>query len=260
MAHNGGTPYNLFINGALSPGHHHSSGRVIHHGLGPDTDKIDVLPHSDLNVRQFKAGTKRCTWFRVSCRWPQAHFPPLFYFHVHAGTSLYTPQKHSLCVCGELICWPSILTIPHFVCPVSNVPHWFQTVWVTRDETSMQVSFFTFSFSYSGVMSCLFVDTHTLKETTLFDLTALWWKRLSLHFYVKIWFRTNAFTVCWHTGKFSVKMVLLRGNYWAGDKEVTTIIQIHEVIEHELVRIYHICIIQRWNDHVTKHCNMALWD
>lgn len=44
MAHKGVKPRNLFINGAPSPDHRDSPGRVIHQRQGPDTEKIDALP------------------------------------------------------------------------------------------------------------------------------------------------------------------------------------------------------------------------
>lgn len=139
--------------------------------LGPDREKIDVLSCSDLNVRHFKFGTQSHTWFRVSCRWPEAELCPLFpfllYVSVHAGVYMAVAEKHSICKCGESICLPSVPTVPHLVCLWAMFHAGSSQFGATWDEASMQVSsmFSPFYFSFLQVMSCLLeIKLHTYSK------------------------------------------------------------------------------------------------
>lgn len=108
--------------------------------LRPDTQKIDVLPCSDLNVRRFKAGTKSHTWFRVSCRWPRAELSLLFPSSLYAHGFPFVAETHSTWKCGESICLPSVPTVPHHVSLWALFHADSGQLWVTRDDVSMKVS------------------------------------------------------------------------------------------------------------------------
>lgn len=119
MAHKGVRPCNLFINGALSPDHHNSTGQVIHQCWALTQRRWMHFPVLTWMLDNSKLAQRAACGLEYSSWWPEAEVPSLLpsssYVCMHEGTSTSVAGKHSICKRGELICLPSNVAVPrHF--------------------------------------------------------------------------------------------------------------------------------------------------
>lgn len=116
MTHKGVRPCNLFINGALSPDHHNSTGQVIHQCWALTQRRWMHFLVLTWMLDNSKLAQRAACGLEYSSRWPEAEVPSLLpsssYVCVHEGRE----GKHNICKHGELICLPSNVAVPPHFC------------------------------------------------------------------------------------------------------------------------------------------------
>ena len=164
MAHKGVRPCNLFINGALSPGHHNSTGQVIHQRWAPTRRRWMYFPVLTwmLDISKLARGATHGSGYHVEGLGRSGS--PLFLSACIHDCGRETQHMQVWRV--DLFAFSSNRASSHL--PVSNVSRWLQPVWVTRDESSRRISsmFSPFYFSCLQVMSCLLgIKLHPYTQT-----------------------------------------------------------------------------------------------